>query len=943
MWEFYSLNTQDKGCNDGILNDKDMVQRQLSVQGDARGSVRMGAGEADASVVPLKSQVVDFSSPEIVVNAIDARHVVDEIRDSSPADEILREENGLESLADLTQVTKDQLSIPRASWFDVFDWNNGIVGGSIDKKPSTIDKQPVVVAGEEVFDRSVGIEVDPSRNKNIVVQEEPIYSGSAQKKKLYPMIATTNSIVQSELQSVNISSVPKTGAEYFAPIDPPEQMKGVSGIPPKEDDLSLCAMVIEETIVEVDPEMKRQSATNTDAFDGTCSVCLCFRDDTLDASKNPIETVDQENVKMENGKINRDFLSSLFSCIDPVPPIKDEGDLLEEIEKTLTAEMVKEEKVDKTDSTPDAIIKVEPELAFPSVRTAPAHAIVVNAMTPALSNMICNKETDDGSADEQLLDKDLESVPSVKEDVRDAVPPMQSNDLGSPKAQNTNSAALVERKAMELKVPTIFRDEESMISNGTGLSSKITIDPSIDARRSLLVKELRSAISTFGRYDIRCANISAALGDLMEEAKDFDHAVKLHKDAGTIYSCKLGDDHATTLNAKMRLGSVLENSGRVEEAINNYYQVTVMQRALHGDQDPAVAEGLVRMAQALRKKGDYQPAIKELKRALKIYRDTLGDSHEKVSATVDEIASLYVIIGDFNKSAAILEEVVKLKAATTGMKSKAVASTLGNLATAYECSEKFDEAMKALKKSYKIYTETGGYSSEDSTTTLNRMAQLYEAMNDPNRAAVAYLGVLRGRKIQLGPDHLSVGETYFRLGHSLRETKQYDKALKCLKEALPIFVGQGVEMNDVKMVAEIMHEMALINEDRGHYQDAARIFKQELSVLRKIGQPEFPFAARTLKHLGITECHLKNFSRSLKYFVEALSIYQNHNDQGLECADVLVHSGFVFYKVDNKDRAKEVFQEAVRIYGNHKIRENYTLLQDAKEYIQLIDQGKSGK
>jgi tetratricopeptide (TPR) repeat protein len=924
MWECYTLNELGEGCKDNVLNDKDMVQRQLSVHGDAIGSIRMAAGEADASVVPLKNEIFDLSTPEIVVNAIDARHVVDEIRDSSPVDENLREENGLESLADLTKTTKDQMNIPRASWFDVFDWNSGSVGGYVTNKPSVIP-QPVVVTGEEVRDRSAYFESNPSNNmSSIVVHEEPISPVSAQKKKMYPVIATTNSIVtQSELQSVNIPSVPKEEAVNFPPIDPPEQMKGVSGTPREQEDLSLCAMVIEETIVDVDPAMKSQYAAKADTSDGTCSVCLCFRDDAVEIAKNPVETIDPKPQKMENEKISRDFLSSLFSCIDPVPPIKDEGDLLEEIEKSLTAVIVKEDRIDK---------------AVP-----PADAIVVNALTPPLSNMICNKETDDGSTDDNLLDKDLESVPSVKEDVGDAVPPMKASDLGSPKAQNANSAALVERKAMELKVPTNFRDEESLISNGTGLSSKITIDPSIDARRSLLVKELRSAISTFGRYDIRCANISAALGDLMEEAKDFDHAVKLHKDAGTIYSCKLGDDHATTLNAKMRLGSVLENAGRVEEAINNYYQVTVMQRALHGDQDPAVAEGLVRMAQALRRKGDYQPAIKELKRALKIFRDTLGDSHEKVSATVDEIASLYVIIGDFNKSAAILEEVVKLKAATTGMKSKAVASTLGNLATAYECSEKFDEAMKALKKSYKIYTETGGYSSEDSTTTLNRMAQLYEAMNDPNRAAVAYLGVLRGRKIQLGPDHLSVGETYFRLGHSLRETKQYDKALKCLKEALPIFVGQGVEMNDVKMVAEIMHEMALINEDRGHYQDAARIFKQELSVLRKIGQPEFPFAARTLKHLGITEYYLKNYSRSLKYFVEALSIYQNHNDQGLECADVLVHSGFVFYKVDNMDRAKEVFQEAVRIYGNHKTRENYPLLHDAKDYIRMIDQGNSGK
>jgi tetratricopeptide (TPR) repeat protein len=550
---------------------------------------------------------------------------------------------------------------------------------------------------------------------------------------------------------------------------------------------------------------------------------------------------------------------------------------------------------------------------------------------------------DDESIGGNLLDNDLDSVPSVTEDVEDSVAPMQAEDLGPPHRPNTNSATLVESKVRKMKLPAeqmaANLDDSSTSSAAIGVRDKPKIDPSLDARRRLLIKELRSNIATFGRYDVRCANISAALGDLLDEARDYDHALKLHKDAVTIYSCKLGDDHTTTMDARIRLGAVLENAGEIEEAINNYYQVTVMRRALRGDQDPSVGDGLVCMANALRKKEDYDQAIKELKRALKVFRESLGDSHAKVAATVDEIASLYVTIGNFDKSAAILEEVVKLKAATMGVKSKAVAATLGQLATAYECSEKFTEAMKALKKSYKIYTEIGGYSNEDATATLNRMAQLYEATKDHNRAAVAYLGVLRGRKIQRGADHLSVGETYFRLGRALRETKQFDKALKCHKEALPIFVGQGVEMNDVKMVAEIMHEMALISQDRGHFEDATRIFKQELSVRRKIGQPEFPFATRTLKHLGISEYNLKNYSRALKHLVEALTIYKEHGDKGVECGEILFHTGLVFRKVGNEDRAKEAFVEAVRIFNDHSVDQNDSLLREANENIKAIEAG----
>mmetsp|Transcript_22607 Transcript_22607/g.49349 ORF Transcript_22607/g.49349 Transcript_22607/m.49349 type:complete len:749 (+) Transcript_22607:96-2342(+) len=459
---------------------------------------------------------------------------------------------------------------------------------------------------------------------------------------------------------------------------------------------------------------------------------------------------------------------------------------------------------------------------------------------------------------------------------------------------------------------------------------------SLESRRQLLVNELRSTISSHGRYDVKTANISAALGDLLDESKKHDQSIKLHRDAVEIYSSKLGDDHPTTMEAKLRLGKVLENSGKMDEAINVYFLVTAMRKAINGEKDPTCADSLVLLAHALRKKDDFHQAIKELKRALKIYREALGDSHTKVSSTVDEIASLYVTIGDFEKSAAILEEVVKLKAVTQGMQSRAVATTLCSLATTYECSEDFTKAMKSLKKAYKIYTELDGYSSKEATNALNRIAQLYEATGDHDRASIAYLGVIRGRKINFGDDHLEVAETYYRLGHALRESGQYDKALKCLKEGLPIFVNKGVEVNDVKMIAEVMHEMALIHKERKKFNEAARIFKQELGVRRKIGQADYPMIARTLNHLGVTEYEMKNNNRSLKYLTEALGIFKEQGEGSVECAEVLFNTGLVYESSRSRERAIEAYDEAARIFREHGYQDNHPHLAKARRKIEKL-------
>lgn len=536
----------------------------------------------------------------------------------------------------------------------------------------------------------------------------------------------------------------------------------------------------------------------------------------------------------------------------------------------------------------------------------------VTVLIPVVTIRPVSENLDDASTSggtTKLLG-DLQSLAETKDDVTFTGTTLQTEDLGC----RDDGSSAHERSLVEAAATAAVSNLSEHVELAKGEEVIQERDLSKETRRLLLVKDLRKAIATHGRYDLRVADISAALGDLLSESKEHEQALKLHRDAAAIYSAKKGDDDTATINAKTRLGQILEDSGHYDEAINTYYGVMVMQRALKGEEDPSAGDSLVNMANALRRKGDYTQATKELKRALKIFRESLGDSHEKVSSTVDAIASLYVTIGDFEKSAAILEEVVKLKAATMGMKSDAVAVTLISLATTYECSEGFDKAMKCLKKAYKIYTELGGYSSDKATATLNRIAQLYEAMGDHNRASIAYLGVLRGRKINLGNDHLQVGEIYYKLGHSLRETGQLEKALKCMKEALPIYVGKGVEMYDVEMIAEVMHEMAVIYQEKKNFKEASRVYKQELTVRRKIGQPEFPLIARTLNLLGVVEYEMENHSHALKYLVESLTVFQQRGEHGIDCAEVLFSTGLVFQAVENNDRARDAFAESVRIY-----------------------------
>jgi len=465
------------------------------------------------------------------------------------------------------------------------------------------------------------------------------------------------------------------------------------------------------------------------------------------------------------------------------------------------------------------------------------------------------------------------------------------------------------------------RDDSEYLRNDQdqGVDSSV-----LEARRKFLVHELKSAVAKYGRYDVRCANITAALGDLYDENHDYKQSLRLHKDALSVYCAKLGDDDKKTIDSRLRLAQVQENSGDLDSAITTYFNVMNMTKALKGDKDPEAMKVFTRIAGCLRKKGKFDLSIKTLKRVLKSYREVLGDTHPTVSTTVDSIASLYITTGEYDKASAILEEVVKLKAATLGSGSKEVASSLSELATSYECAEQYGKAMKNLKKAYKIYAGILGESGEKSVLMLERIALVYQATGQYKKAAIAYLGVLRGRKRVLGEAHPAVADTYFHLGVSLRESNQYDKAFKCIKQALNIYVGEGKDIHDVQMIAEVMHELAIIHKANHNIGDAIKTFQQEIAIRRKLGQPEYPFIAQALNLIGVTEFENRNYNRALNYFTDALTIYKKRAETseavaddevpGTEYAEALYNTGLVFENLRNKQKACNAFLESARIF-----------------------------
>jgi len=605
---------------------------------------------------------------------------------------------------------------------------------------------------------------------------------------------------------------------------------------------------------------------------------------------------------------------------------------------------------------------VSPEPATPRSAIAPEEA-------SALVSQI--EESDDIAGDEQSVSSvstmgryfsDLASLPSVQESTQDDhsmfsmgnlsaladngdvnLTPPSDSDLGFFQGNKNGINDVLKSSKEKYNLPNLASMEALIeISEDSGRSSpegSAVLEEkgaSSEIRRQNLCKELREAMETYGRYDLRCANIAAALGDLFCESEENEQALQVYEEAIAIYSAKLGDHHLTTLDCKTRIAKMQEKHEEYDKAIRLYYDVISMRKALSGSKHLGVAEALFLMSKALEKKGSVEQAIKEMKRSLKIYRETLNDTDPKVATCVDEIAKMYTKTGDVEKASAILEEVVKLRAATLGVNHEEVASSLLDLATALETTEEYEKALKALKKAFSIFSNLENEKSQNATEALERIAMCYQSMGQGDKAITTLVGVLRSRKEVLGDKDRQVAVTFMKMGTLLREEGHHQKALRCMKHSLSIYVAEGKDMKDVAKIAEVMHEMALIHQSKRALLDACKVLKQEVAIRQKMGKSELPQVVKTLNLLGITELNLKNNKSALKHFMEALAICEKRPGMQMLFGETLLNTGLALKESNHKQRANEAFLEAFKIFKKEGLSNQHKLVADTVKEMTRI-------
>lgn len=144
-------------------------------------------------------------------------------------------------------------------------------------------------------------------------------------------------------------------------------------------------------------------------------------------------------------------------------------------------------------------------------------------------------------------------------------------------------------------------------------------------------------------------------------------------------------------------------------------------------------------------------------------------------------------------------------------------------------------------------------------------------------------------------------------GRFLSAQGQIAEALQCFDEASQALKVGAAQLEDLAITAEIYNDQAHAYQREGKFEESLKLYVQAETVCRHI---VFPLGlARSLRGRGTLFSDRKEFTEAIKFFKEAVDIYQRHDaPHGILRCSILL--GRAYYGIHDLREALFYFEEA---------------------------------
>jgi tetratricopeptide (TPR) repeat protein/transcriptional regulator with XRE-family HTH domain len=313
-----------------------------------------------------------------------------------------------------------------------------------------------------------------------------------------------------------------------------------------------------------------------------------------------------------------------------------------------------------------------------------------------------------------------------------------------------------------------------------------------------------------------------------------------------------------------RIGMYLLEWARYAQAGSYLTRASLILRQVLGEEHLVVAESLNHQAELAYFQGDYPRAEHLHRQALRIREQQLGPRHVQTATSLNHLAASCWIQGKYRQAEPLYQRAFHIREELLGGDHLDTGETLLNLAALFLDQERYSEAEPLLERCLKIFQQMLGPDHLYLMTCWNELGRLYHAQGRYEEARQLYQQAKTLGEQAHATHHPFYAITLNRLARLACSEGAWTQAEAWYRQALEIWEDvQGPP----KPRAQILHNLAVLSQQRGWVDQALDLYQQALALREKALPPDHPDTAETLHDLA-------HFHYLQQRNEEARSLYQ---------------------------------------------------------------------
>ncbi|MEO1219020.1 MAG: tetratricopeptide repeat protein [Bacteroidota bacterium] len=404
-------------------------------------------------------------------------------------------------------------------------------------------------------------------------------------------------------------------------------------------------------------------------------------------------------------------------------------------------------------------------------------------------------------------------------------------------------------------------------------------------------------------------SLGAVHGDLGEHAQSlrcFREALETNKE---VY----GPRHSSVADTLNNLGAVHGDLGEHAQSLTYCREALAIMKEVYGPKHPSVATTLNNLGAVHRALGKHAQSLTYHREALETNKEVYGPRHSSVAETLNNLGAVHRDLGEHAQSLRYLREALEISQEVHGPRHSSVAETLHNLGLVHSDLGEYAKSMVYFEEALAIIQQV--YSSPEHPQALTILRNL-ETLRKNLGSRIKSIGYLEEelaiRKQFYHEPHPSIARNLQDLGNVHSDLGEREKSVVYYEAALQMYQLLGGILQHLNQHAQ-----------------AVEYFEQTLEIGKKLHGDVHPDVASVLYSLAVACCSSEQLQKSIAYYEEALSVYQQLSEDNPEnpyasTRASISHNLACMYHIEAQSTMQKDRDQTAQEYIN-KAKETFTL------------------